>query len=63
MKDDLTLLKEYMALFIDTMKPVSLGYQIQQYNKHGYIEYGHNGKDFIPFNIWKQLNNRNAFEK
>lgn len=50
------LLEQYLHEFIDRRKPVSLDYQIAIYAKRGYIEEGHNGKNYISFTHWKKLN-------
>jgi len=48
------LLKQYLHEYIDRMKPVTLGYQIELYRRHGYIDEGYNGT-FISFERWKEI--------
>ena len=53
--EDLALLKIYLNEYIDKHKPVLLDYQIEQYGKTGFIEKGHNSKNFVPFSIWMNI--------
>ena len=55
------LLRLYLHEYIDRMKPVSLDYRSQIYSERGYIEEGHNGKNFPSFEIWKRI--REMFPK
>lgn len=45
----------YLHEYIDEMKPVTLEYQIKLWGRYGYIEEGHNGKDFPSFETWLKL--------
>ena len=49
------LLEIYLKKYIDECKPVLLDYQIFIYRKWGYIEYGHNWKNFPTFEQWKKI--------
>ena len=53
LKKEFDLLEIYLKKYIDECRPVLLDYQICIYGKHGYIEYGHNGKNFPTFKQWK----------
>ena len=55
------LLRLYLHEYIDRIKPIVLDYQIKIHSQRGYIETGHNGKDFPSFEIWKKI--REIFPK
>jgi hypothetical protein len=56
MENEFELLRRYMYDYVDNYKPLTLDYQIKKYSETGFIEEGHNGSNFIPFEIWKKLN-------
>ena len=61
LEKELYLLRLYLNEYIDKIKPVTLDYQIRIHSQQGYVETGHNDKDFPSFEIWKKI--RDMFPK
>jgi hypothetical protein len=54
---DFELLKEYLFEKIERCKPVTLKYQILNYSKSGFIDYGTSWDKLPNFETWKKIKN------
>ena len=51
---EFNFLRIYLMQLIAHHKPTNLDYRMKTFAEQGYIEYGHNSGEFIPFKLWKK---------